>query len=1119
MRTLKLCICLLIVLSFVGMVSASFTFQGYTKYINGTNMSNVNISIDVLQSSPGGPPTTIGTVQNVSNSNAYFSITINNTYANQDYMYQPSIIKYNSVNGLAEFVGQSIPSLMYDEMISFENSPITFYLKPAITVDLSGIGIEHGIQNNIIVSDVSFPSNYSTGLEVVNESNVQLWAYINASDCLYLLNSTYSINRTLCNLNITNIQDLEYYQPDNSYYFLNTSQVEKCYANANSIICNVSYSLINNGNPMGNYTNVGGIEYVSDLNLFYISASNGNNWVDAYNVTFNRQGGDNSVNRPDFNDALPGKLIYYDGYIYEIMNQSSRDNNYNYNIWRCSIYGNKQCQDTVNFFSGEVVKGIARNEFDDKWYYASIANKSIVQLSDPWTTRFNFFYQVKDVALGYPIKETFSTGGNGVTSARFSAVAERNYSIMFYPNNGPAFPSRIDLNGLAAGNSIYLGDRNATIANNPLYVNLSNANLTLQFVRVPGFAKFDSNLAQQNYTDFSVTAYLLEAGNMVFKGATLPQNMGAWNWPQVYDVFNTTSGFYNMTLPATVLGSNLMLFATASKNNSGTMVYYGGFKTIILTYGQVPSQTNISLYPLIGQASNLTVGFEGEQNAAKITTALKRFIIQDTNGTRASQAHIEVELNYPATVFNGSDIHFSWMADISDSNNGTLELPLLNYSIKNMQVFSQQYAPKKKVLSISEVQPNPVYYNLSSFQNVDPDSGGVFNDIEMMMYRSGTGCSVPLPSLSSCSLMPSEEDMNSSNFNPFSVVLGGGKIDFEMKKLSNNITVRYIDVDLLASGPPDAMFDDSANSSTSGNSMQEAWKLGSEGPSIYSYVLLGIPYNASAINESGDVRINITKFYGESWSTPDWQQGNNSLGDLAGTDYVDYNSGSYAAYINGTAILCDSSDVNLSLGLCYKDTANDLLWFKIPHFSGIGPSIVGNAVATTQNNNQNTGGGGAGSSRTKVQCNDGIDNDGDGLIDLKDPGCNSNTDNSEDSDKPCVEKWMCGSWKDCTTEGKQIRSCVDIGRCSTTTNKPITEQSCVYEEVAREEKPQIQAAAVAEQLESKPSLPEEVTVKSPTGIAWLMTKVKSDGAGLIALGAMVVIFIAAITIIITRKRY
>lgn len=40
------------------------------------------------------------------------------------------------------------------------------------------------------------------------------------------------------------------------------------------------------------------------------------------------------------------------------------------------------------------------------------------------------------------------------------------------------------------------------------------------------------------------------------------------------------------------------------------------------------------------------------------------------------------------------------------------------------------------------------------------------------------------------------------------------------------------------------------------------------------------------------------------------------------------------------------------------------------------------------------------------ECNDGIDNDGDGLIDLSDPGCNSATDNDEYTRPDPIEKFV-----------------------------------------------------------------------------------------------------------------
>tara|TARA_Y100000034_G_scaffold133771_1_gene200247 strand:+ start:198 stop:1925 length:1728 start_codon:yes stop_codon:yes gene_type:complete len=46
----------------------------------------------------------------------------------------------------------------------------------------------------------------------------------------------------------------------------------------------------------------------------------------------------------------------------------------------------------------------------------------------------------------------------------------------------------------------------------------------------------------------------------------------------------------------------------------------------------------------------------------------------------------------------------------------------------------------------------------------------------------------------------------------------------------------------------------------------------------------------------------------------------------------------------------------------------------------------------------------------------------------------------------CLENWNCGSWSDCTEQGRQSRTCTDTNSCGTTKNKPSTSQSCTYVE-------------------------------------------------------------------------
>jgi hypothetical protein len=643
----------------------------------------------------------------------------------------------------------------------------------------------------------------------------------------------------------------------------------------------------------------------------------------------------------------------YGGTLYFTTNNSGL-----YRLYYCYLGGqdneaNVECgpdSTFANFTGGEIVTGIS-NFLGSQLIYASNVSKNMTSISTD-TNAYQFMYQVKDARLGYSVEQEWN---NLLNSVSFSLPAGRNYSLMIYPRNGPAFPATIDLNNLGAGDNISLGNRNATITSvgGGLYVNLSNANMSLEFNQLPGYIKWNNSRTEQNFTNFTVIAYLFEGGNMVYKGGTLPANMGQWQENRVVDSFNSTTGRFNMTLPASVLGADLLLFATGYVNNSGTLVYYGGFKSVTLTYGENAAETNFTLYPLIGAETNITIGFETQSDASSFLTKQKSFNIT-ANGSAVSQAHVEVELDYSS--FSGSNLSFSWMAPVSSDDGGIFKIPVFNSTIKSIQVFSSNYAPLKKKISQSDLQQNIVYINLSAFENKRPD-GEELNDslIDMMLYinKDDGSCSVPYPDVSCYPFDPESEEVN-----PFGLVLGGGKLDFEIKKTDNNITVRYINVDLLASGPPDAIFDEAGNSSEGG--LEEAWRFGSLGPEIYDYVLIGIPYNATAITNSMNALINITKFYGENWSAPEWEMGVNDSSDLDGTEYEDYTEGEYVDYTDGSGALCSTTDSDLSESLCYRNISDGMLWFKIPHFSGIGPNVVGSTVSGSNDDGGDGGGGGGG---------------------------------------------------------------------------------------------------------------------------------------------------------------
>jgi hypothetical protein len=101
---------------------------------------------------------------------------------------------------------------------------------------------------------------------------------------------------------------------------------------------------------------------------------------------------------------------------------------------------------------------------------------------------------------------------------------------------------------------------------------------------------------------------------------------------------------------------------------------------------------------------------------------------------------------------------------------------------------------------------------------------------------------------------------------------------------------------------------------------------------------------------------------------------------------------------------------------------------------------------------RSTGGsGGSGSSRTSgggivPACANLRDDDGDGLIDMDDPGCLSPSDFDERD--ACIEDWVCTEWTVCSEPGLQARECLDKGECGTEAGKPLELRSCEVGPVA-----------------------------------------------------------------------
>ncbi|MEK6936154.1 MAG: hypothetical protein AABW67_05160, partial [Nanoarchaeota archaeon] len=428
--------------------------------------------------------------------------------------------------------------------------------------------------------------------------------------------------------------------------------------------------------------------------------------------------------------------------------------------------------------------------------------------------------------------------------------------------------------------------------------------------------------------------------------------------------YNLTTGFYNITLPGPAESATYILFATARNGTN----YYGGYRNITLSYSSSSTQLNFTMYSLMstgwGSANgNISLNDAVTWTKVNISSAKQQFNLVNSSNTTISSmnAHLEVKVDY--TNYNATE--FTFMSDIS-SGSGSFYLPLLNVTgVKEINIYSQSYAPKRvSTRTPAQILTNP-NITMSTFNPGDIDGSNILASVQIALYQSNSTCDLPNPNASCVIADSASMDPSAANsFNPLSSIIGGGKLSFRMGLLASGIIVEYINVDMLASGPPDALFDDSATTSTSG-SFDSAMRFGSNGPTIYDYVMISIPYtegssSTTGLNENADVNMSIPLLYDESWNVIWNATANGTSGTaLAGNQshYSTYSS-QWQTLMGQNNCTKNQSQLN-STNPCYIDTTNNRIWIRLPHFSGTKPSITGNVVtATTSSSTSSSSGSG-----------------------------------------------------------------------------------------------------------------------------------------------------------------
>jgi len=583
----------------------------------------------------------------------------------------------------------------------------------------------------------------------------------------------------------------------------------------------------------------------------------------------------------------------------------------------------------------------------------------------------NFEYQVKDQKLGFPVKGCTSNSAGTETICKIPR--DRNYSIMVMPAQQAQtqfVPVSYDWNNFTAIED-YNIDSISSYNFTKKTVN-KQFNITESYARISGYlnATLMFNISISSWDEFIVVPFLSEPGDMIFMTyGTMPFNASVI-CPLLYDtdVYNNATGFYNITLPYAEQETVKYILFAAAKNGS---TYYGGYRNITLTGDK---EINFTMYGMLGDDSFINQSsFNDGYNV--VNTSRQTFqLVNSTNHTISNaESFIEITVDYSSY----GAIEFTFLEDLAAPNNGNFSLPLLNVTgIKEMNVYDMQNAPKR----VSKKTPAQIIANntivLSAF-NPKALDGTTGAQISIALYQSNSTCDVPNPIVGCNLTVPGTMDA----FAMFPVVMGGGKISFRMGM--GEVLVHYVDVDMLASGPPDALFEDD-NDVTEGTTgaFNKAMKFGSNGPTIYDYVLISLPYtqgvsgSQTGLDESAEVNVSIPTFYDEDWSVV-WNTSLNGTNAtfLAGnhSHYSTYQSEWETLMGNNTCIVTTTgtSEINSSHP-CHIDTTNDRIWIRLPHFSGTGPDVDGDvitytpATTTTPSGNGGGGGGGGGTAANKT---------------------------------------------------------------------------------------------------------------------------------------------------------
>ncbi len=581
-----------------------------------------------------------------------------------------------------------------------------------------------------------------------------------------------------------------------------------------------------------------------------------------------------------------------------------------------------------------------------------------------------FGYMVMDENLGFPIA---SDPMNALSGIKINVSSNRNYTIMFvraplmFVNATP--PLSIRINGSCLSNPLSACGANITGASGTDLINYSTGLITINKSLIIAPYNITACVNITGHTNFSLSP-ILNSSMQTLNITNLTMKMMPWSGfvpPIEFELFDfderTSAGTIkygnntgvkgkgcmvaalNLSVMGTASGIEYLVEVYARDNNTGN--YFGVLQNFTVTTSDM--NANLTLRAMLGKKITAAGGWKGSSTALPANNASSiRVRVMDDNGTAITQGHVDV-------VVKNSNVFGTLHYMQSLNSEGFFYQYLINDTQEvRVRVFNQMYSPKEVKLSLTANETNITLYPfrpqvLGATGNIIQNATN--SNITMDFLRYSTTCNVVDPDVSSCRI---GSGSFGGGFDPLAAMMAG-KSNL-LVQYSSGTRVYFIDVDTIASGPPDVQLMENASKTAAGaSSLADLWRFGSLAPAIYQQVWVGIPYN-STYNESWTYYVGLPLLYDHDMALR-WNTSANTTAEIP-ADYVDFPGG----FFSGGLTCSKTAYLNMSAGTqstyCWMNTTSNMFWVRLPHFSTVGTQMSGNAP--TGSGGSGTGGGAGG---------------------------------------------------------------------------------------------------------------------------------------------------------------